>query len=274
MKARIARSSGVGYFSSAIDAVLAALDLLKNHGDEPEFRELLASTYALRASLWSDTEVFDHHSFRLAMRIWNQMLPEEPPLATRTAQTRPASGNGNDKVLGGKRPPVNVKRTGAKTTTKVPSKPTGLRLKQTEQNALPKSKLGASATLPVDPAKVADSTSSAFENIDQAFADARYAADVLGIQYHLADRIRMLRICLRMNSLRSDRVRVVAEAAALESLIGHSYLVLGYTGQSGLAYQRAKALVETHGTGDSLVDVRFYLGYSYYLSCIGNLDKR
>jgi hypothetical protein len=77
-----------------------------------------------------------------------------------------------------------------------------------------------------------------------------------------------------MNSLRKDKQIATRDAVALECSVGHSYLVLGYTAQAGLAYNRAKALVESRGTNDAIGDVRFYLGYSYYLSSIGNLEKR
>ena len=56
--------------------------------------------------------------------------------------------------------------------------------------------------------------------------------------------------------------------------IGQDYLSLEYNEKAGLAFSQAKSILDSNRHIDEKVELKWMLGYSYYMCMIGEVDKR
>ncbi|KAG9302696.1 hypothetical protein G9A89_005170 [Geosiphon pyriformis] len=98
-------------------------------------------------------------------------------------------------------------------------------------------------------------------------------SDFLGVCHQPIDQILTLKLMLRMNNgLTPNSQEVHSDSMALYNQMGLIYLNLGYTGKAGLAFSKAKMIMDSCNVVNE-TKLKWILGYSQYLCCIGNFPK-
>ncbi|KAJ3055646.1 hypothetical protein HK097_009845 [Rhizophlyctis rosea] len=98
-------------------------------------------------------------------------------------------------------------------------------------------------------------------------------ADYFDVLNQPLNRILILRLLLKMATVRGTSDENSSYSVRLYANIAKSYIALGYTGQAGLALSQGKAIVDASGRVDSDAVTWWNLCYCFYLSEIGNVEK-
>ncbi|KAJ3124301.1 hypothetical protein HK098_001213 [Nowakowskiella sp. JEL0407] len=102
-------------------------------------------------------------------------------------------------------------------------------------------------------------------------------SDIMDMLQLPLNRIIFLRLAVDL--LIKKKKNVYLDLIWLYTEIAYSYVVLGYTGKSGMYFAMGKSILDecqrlqSNLPGLSLVKLKWMLGYSYYLTAIGNVKK-
>lgn len=110
-----------------------------------------------------------------------------------------------------------------------------------------------------------------FDDVDGMFEEISILADYFGVLGQSLNRLLSLKLLLRVLSL-MDNVDTASKALRLYTDIGYSYLLMGYTGQSGASFVSAKSVLESAPCSPEM-QLYWLMGYSYYLCSVGNIEK-
>ncbi|TPX67593.1 hypothetical protein SpCBS45565_g03697 [Spizellomyces sp. 'palustris'] len=115
-------------------------------------------------------------------------------------------------------------------------------------------------------------TSAFFADLRATYHHIRRLTDYFEMLNQPLNRILCVRLLLRLTTLLGDTDDLRKEAATLYGEIGFAYILLGYTGQAGVALAHGRLLVDS-GQCTTEGSTFWQLCYSFYLCCIGNQTK-
>ncbi|RIA83404.1 peptidase family C50-domain-containing protein [Glomus cerebriforme] len=117
-----------------------------------------------------------------------------------------------------------------------------------------------------------ESTKKNIDDIERFYGQLQLLVDFFGVTNEPRNKIKTLNLMLSLNNGIRDAVDQYSDSVALYTQIGHTYLNLGYTGRAGIAFEKAKDILDSNiCVGE--VKLSWMLGYSHYLCAIGNVDK-
>ncbi|KND03271.1 separase [Spizellomyces punctatus DAOM BR117] len=114
--------------------------------------------------------------------------------------------------------------------------------------------------------------SAFFADLRATYHHIRRLTDYFEMLNQPLNRILCGRLLLRLTTLLRDTDDLRKEAATLYGEIGFAYILLGYTGQAGVALAHGRMLVDS-GQCTTEGSTFWQLCYSFYLCCIGNQSK-
>ncbi|CAG8506100.1 10891_t:CDS:10 [Funneliformis mosseae] len=111
------------------------------------------------------------------------------------------------------------------------------------------------------------------DEIERLYGHLQLLVDFFGVTNQPSNKIKTLNIMLSLNNGIRDTTDKYSDSVILYAQIGQMYLNLGYTGRAGMAFERAKDILDSN-TCLNEARLSWMLGYSHYLCAIGYMDKR
>ncbi|GBC35024.1 uncharacterized protein OCT59_023160 [Rhizophagus irregularis] len=117
-----------------------------------------------------------------------------------------------------------------------------------------------------------ESTKKNIDDIERFYGYLLLLVDFFGVMNEPRNKIKTLNLMLSLNNGVKDATDRYSDSVNLYTQIGQTYLNLGYTGRAGIAFEKAKDILDSN-ICTSEVKLSWMLGYSHYLCAIGNVDK-
>ncbi|CAI2170099.1 16975_t:CDS:10 [Funneliformis geosporum] len=110
------------------------------------------------------------------------------------------------------------------------------------------------------------------DEIERLYGHLQLLVDFFGVTNQPRNKIKTLNIMLSLNNGIRDTTDKNSDSVILYAQIGQMYLNLGYTGRAGMAFERAKDILDSNICLNE-ARLSWMLGYSHYLCAIGCMDK-
>ncbi|GBB95150.1 hypothetical protein RclHR1_02490005 [Rhizophagus clarus] len=117
-----------------------------------------------------------------------------------------------------------------------------------------------------------ESTKKNIDDIERFYGYLLLLVDLFGVMNEPRNKIKTLNLMLSLNNGIRDVTDRYSDSVTLYTQIGQTYLSLGYTGRAGIAFEKAKDILDSNNCASEVI-LSWMLGYSHYLCAIGNVDK-